>query len=131
MAKNDNDQKVKQIKNAQDRKDFAIAFYNATNNAIEIVKANRGFEISTPEQVQKDIEFWRNWFLEQHMEYREKVTEKIGATYNVTTAIEKLEVTTSKEELRKAWLSLSQDERQDAEIHAKCQELIEKYETIQ
>lgn len=131
MAKNDNDQKVKQIKNAQDRKDFAIAFYNATNNAIEIVKANRGFEISTPEQVQEQIEYWRNWFLEQHLDYRAKVTEKIGANYNVGTAIERLEKATSRDELKKEWLSLSQDERQDPEIAKKCQELVEKYETIQ
>lgn len=131
MAKENNDQKVKQIKNAQDRKDFAIAFYNATNNAIEIVKGERSFEISTPEQIQSQIIKWRDWFLEQHTEYRAKVTEKIGANYNVGTAIEKLENTTNKTDLKKEWLSLSQDERQDPEIAKKCQELVEKYETIQ
>lgn len=127
MAKENNDQKVKQIKNAQDRKDFAIAFYNATNNAIEMVKTS-GFQ--TDVHAKNLIIEWREWFLEQHLEYRANVTEKIGATYNVTTAVEKLEITTNKEDLRKAWLSLSQDERQDPEIHAKCQELIQKYETV-
>lgn len=130
MAKENNDQKVKQIKNAQDRKDFAIAFYNATNNAIEMVKSGVYFTDKSGSPQDRIVE-WREWFLEQHLEYRANVTEKIGATYNVTTAVEKLEITTNKEDLRKAWLSLSQDERQDPEIHAKCQELIQKYETIQ
>ena len=41
MAKQqpNDDAKLKSIRTAQDRKDFAIAFYNATNNAIELVKS--------------------------------------------------------------------------------------------
>jgi hypothetical protein len=127
MAKDNNDLKVKQIKNAQDRKDFAIAFYNATNNAIEMVKHEGVTSVSNEERIIK----WRDWFLEQHLDYRAKVTEKIGANYNVGTAIERLEKATSRDELKKEWLSLSQDERQDPEIAKKCQELVEKYETIQ
>lgn len=128
MAKDNNDQKVKQIKNAQDRKDFAIAFYNATNNAIEMLKTDQP---TSPDDMKRKITEWRDWFLEQHLDYRAKVTEKIGANYNVGTAIERLEKTTSRDELKKEWLSLSQDERQDPEIAKKCQELVEKYETIQ
>lgn len=133
MAKEDKnavDNRTKNIKNAQDRKDYAIAFYNATNNAIEMVKAGGSLDLGK-DIAKHNIVQWRDWFLEQHAEYRAKVTDQIGATYNTGTAIEKMEATNTKEELQKVWISFTQDERQDPEIHAKCQQLIEKYETIQ
>lgn len=130
MAKPNDDTKLKGIKTAQDRKDFAIAFYNATNNSIELVKAVREFEISTPEQVKELITYWRDWFLEQHLEYRAKVTEKIGASYDPKDALDRLKNTKNLKELEEVWRMLSEDERRDEIIHKECQELKDKYETI-
>lgn len=126
-AKNNDDTKLKSIKTAQDRKDFAIAFYNATNNAIEMIKLNHP---KTYEDAQEQIIIWRDWFLEQHLEYRAKVTEKIGASYDPKDAIEKLDNTKDLKELEQVWRMLSEDERRDEIIHKRCQELKEKYETI-
>lgn len=126
MPKPNDESRLKGIKTAQDRKDYSIAFFNATNSAIEIIKVDQP---TSPEDIKSKIMFWREWFLEQHGEYRALVTEKIGAFYNVGTAIQKMESTTTQEELKKVWLSFSQDERQDPEVYAKCMELIKKYET--
>jgi len=140
MAKENDDNRLKSIKNAQDRKDFAIAYFNATNNAIEILKDNLNIDIQKYdgyynqdafEQKKKAIAYWRDWFLEEHLKYRALVTEKIGATYNPKDAIGKLEATTTLEQLETVWLSFTQDERLDTEIAKKCQELKTKYETIQ
>lgn len=130
MAKPNDDTKLKGIKTAQDRKDFAIAFYNATNNAIELVKSTVVFEITKPEEIQKDIEYWRDWFLAQHLEYRAKVTEKIGASYDPKDALDRLKNTKNLKELEEVWRMLSEDERRDEIIHKECQELKDKYETI-
>jgi hypothetical protein len=131
MAEKNDDNRLKGIKNAQDRKDFAIAYFNATNNAIEIAKAEGAInENQLVEHMKEKIVFWRDWFLAEHLKYRALVTEKIGATYNPKNAIEKLEATANVEQLEEVWLSFTQDERLDTEIAKKCQELKTKYETI-
>lgn len=129
MAKQqpNDDAKLKSIRTAQDRKDFAIAFYNATNNAIEMIKVQTA---TSTEDAQNKIIEWREWFLEQHLEYRAKVTEKIGANYDVVTSIQRLEQAKDVNELADIWISLTEDERRDEVINKKCQELKEKYETI-
>lgn len=125
------DAKTRNIKNAQDRKDYSIAFYNATNSAIELVKVAHAIgEQLTPEIVKARIVEWREWFLDEHGKYRATVTDNIGATYNIGTAIDRMTATKTKEELQKVWLGLTQDERQDPEIHAKCMSLISQYETV-
>ena len=131
MNKPNDDTRLKGIKNAQDRKDFAIAYFNATNNAIELVKSMRGFEISTEEQIQKQIATWREWFLVQHLEYRALVTEKIGASYDPKEHVEKLKASKTIEELEKTWNSFTQDVRMDNELRKVCQELKNGYENIQ
>lgn len=125
--KKGDDTRTKSIKTAQDRKDFAIAFYNATNNAIEMVKLQTA---TTTEDAQEKIVKWRDWFLSEHAKYREEVTEKIGAVVQVGTAKDKLKATKNVAELQKAWLTLTQDERQDPDVYRLCQELKEKYESI-
>lgn len=127
MAKPNDDTKLKGIKTAQDRKDFAIAFYNATNNAIEMVKLQTA---TSNEDAQAKIVQWRDWFLEQHLEYRAKVTEKIGASYDPKDALDRLKNTKNLKELEEVWRMLSEDERRDEIIHKECQELKDKYETI-
>jgi len=133
MAKQqpNDDAKLKSIRTAQDRKDFAIAFYNATNNAIELVKSLKEmFPLESDEDIKDQIIHWRDWFLGQHLEYRAKVTEKIGANYDVVTSIQRLEQAKDVNELADIWISLTEDERRDEVINKKCQELKEKYETI-
>lgn len=128
MADKKEDPKLKGIKTAQDRKDFSIAFYNATNNAIELAKVM--FPDMEGVDAKAFIVEWRDSFLEQHLEYRAKVTDKIGASYDVNTALEKLEQAKDVKELQNIWISLTEDERRDKVINKKCQELKEKYETI-
>jgi hypothetical protein len=119
------DLKLEQIKNAQDRKDFAIAYFNATNNAIELLKNEK----VTNEELQDKIIFWRDWFLSEHLKYRKLVTEKIGLPYVAKDTISALETVRDIEELRNKWLSLSEDERHDKEIleayHNKAKTLTE------
>lgn len=134
MAKNNENEKTKIIKNLQDRKDVAIAYFNATNNAIEMVKllSQKADDLNAWHRAtKKEIKYWQKFFLKQHGEYRNSVTEKIGAKLQVGTAIEKLKATKTIEELKSAWVSLTQDERQDPEISEVCKSLKEKYETIQ
>ncbi len=139
------DKRLKGIKSMQDRKDYAIAFYNSTNSAIEMLKMlNKDGELAE-EDMQFVLTTWRDWFLEEHAKYRALVTEKVGVRtsdesrchknprkklYNAGEAIKRLENTTNAEELQQVWKSFSQDERIDKQIHAKCVELKNKYENI-
>lgn len=133
MAKDEKgDLKSRSIKTAQDRKDLSIAFFNATNSAIELMKIDLTTgEVITEEMVKVRISEWRQWFLKEHAEYRESVLEHVGATYSPKSVIEKMEATTNAKELETVWLSLTEDERRDNDIHAKCRELVVKYKTVQ
>lgn len=129
----------KNLKDAQYRKGMSIAFFNATNAAIELYKAT--IEVATKnlslkevsgvmidEKARKFIVDWRDWFLVEHAEYYGKVISNIGANYNSEKSIEKLQNTASLDELRQAWIDLSEDERRDGSIIAKLSELKKKYE---
>ena len=48
------------------RKVFSIAFFNATNAAIEIEKSNPS---GNDDDARKNISKWRDWFLDQHVRY--------------------------------------------------------------
>lgn len=58
------------IKEAQDRKETSIAFFNATNSAIEMVKARGLVDTSDREEVKQEIRLWREWFLKEHDAYK-------------------------------------------------------------
>lgn len=122
-----NDEKI--IKDAQYRKGLSIAFFNATNNATEIVKMiYQEHPQSANEQIIKDISFWRDWLLEEHKTYYATVIANIGANYKAEDSIAKLKKTKTLEELRTAWLQLSEDERRDGDIKKVANELKKKYE---
>lgn len=129
MNKPNEDNRLKGIKNAQDRKDYSIAFFNATNSAIALITPliDRGTDVNA---YKENIIELRDWFLEEHGKYRAIVTDKIGASYDVKDALGKLEATKTKEELEEVWRSFTQDERLDNELRAKCQELKKSYENI-
>jgi chorismate mutase len=100
----------KSIKTAQDRKDYSIAFYNSTNNAIELVKK---LDVKEIDAIKTEITYWRDWFLLEHLQYRKQVTEEIGVIHTQKNAIDLLNKAKDKESLDNVWVSLSADERSD------------------
>jgi len=114
------------LQNAQYRKSLSIAYFNAINAAIELVKK------ITPElndtDVKHEIVNWRNFFLEEHKKYYATVIANIGVNYRADETIAKLKKVESLEGLKNAWLALSEDERRDGEIIKVKNELKEKYE---
>jgi len=116
--------KEQKIKDAQYRKGLSIAFFNATNASIELVK---NLPLSK-EELKKQITEYRDWFLEEHKEYYEKVVAVIGKNYDVDETVKELRTAKTTEELKTLWLRLSQDERQDAVIIVEVNKLKKLYE---
>ena len=116
----------KLIKDAQYRKGLSIAFFNATNAAIEMCK---GLNIHEEETKKKIIEI-RDWLLDEHRSYYANTIAKVGTNYDVNEAVKKLKIVKSKEELHTVWLMFSEDERQDIEISKVAQEMKQKYEKV-
>lgn len=106
------------IKDAQYRKSLSISFFNATNNAAEIVKIMQTMtgEKMTYLEMQQQIIFWRDWLLEQHRDYYATTIASVGGVYKVEDTVKRLKGAQSMEELKQKWLNLSQDERRDPEI---------------
>lgn len=114
----------KLIKDAQYRKGLSIAFFNATNAAIEMCK---GLNIHEEATKKKIVEI-RDWLLEEHRKYYANIIAKVGTNYDASDAIKKLQAIKSITELHTVWLMFSEDERQDAEISKVAQEIKLKYE---
>src|SRR3990167_4304445 len=110
------------LKDAQYRKGLSIAFFNATNAAIEMCKGLNIFEKATKKKI-TDV---RDWLLEEHRNYYAAIIAKVGNNYDVNEAVKKLKAVKSKEELHTVWLMFSEDERQDAEISKVAQEMKSK-----
>jgi len=124
------DEKV--IKDAQYRKGLSIAFFNATNSAITLVAqelANRGDPSVSEEHILTRVNFYRDYFLEQHKNYYASVIANVGQNYKAEDSIAKLKATKTLEELQIAWRLLSADERKDVEIKKVAQDLQKKYKT--
>lgn len=103
----------KVIRDAQYRKGLSIAFFNATNAAIELTKPYK----YTDEEAQKTaIVSIRDWLLEEHRTYYATTIAQIGSAYNTKNAIVKLKAAKTYGELGDAWRFLSEDERRDAEV---------------
>jgi len=113
------------LKDAQYRKGLSIAFFNATNAAVEFAKINGLAGVLDP---RKFIADWRDWFLEEHKNYYATVIANVGQNYKAVDTIAKLNKTTNIEELKVIWLSLSEDERRDGEILKVKATLKKKYE---
>lgn len=110
------------IKDAQYRKGLSIAFFNAVNNATQIVELEKANHWSE-EQIKERISYWRDWLLEEHKDYYSKVIAQVGLPYNSTETIEKLKKAETKEELRLMWLALSADEKHDGDVLKVAKEL--------
>ena len=113
------------IKDAQYRKGLSIAFFNATNAAVEFAKINGLVGIADPK---KFIAEWRDWFLEEHKKYYAEVIAAVGVNYKPEDSIAALKAAKNLEELNTAWRCLSADERKDPAIVKVAQELKKKYE---
>lgn len=124
MAKN-NDDSV--IKNAQYRKGLSIAFFNATNAAIELCKGMNVHEEST---IKKVVEL-RDFFLSEHKNYWATVIEKVGNNYDVAETIKRLKAVKNITELKTVWIALSEDERRDEKVIEVVKQLKKEHETIQ
>lgn len=116
----------KVIKDAQYRKGLSIAFFNATNAAIQLYTTihNDG---CTQYETRQFIKETRDWFLEEYKNYYANVIAQVGTSYNAKESIEKLQATNTKDELNSVWISLSADERKDGDIRKVASELNQKY----
>ena len=124
-------QKDLQIKDAQFRKGLSIAFFNANNSAIALMaefvrkddKPNR-----SAEEIREKLKDWRDWFLDEHREYYATVIANVGANYKADDSVKKLKDCKTLDELKEAWLMLSEDERRDDEIKKVAKEMKQSYE---
>ena len=110
----------KLLKDAQYRKGLSIAFFNATNSAIEMVKAEGDI-------TKEGFIAWRDWFLTEHAKYYAETIAKIGLPYDPQEAIKKLKATSGAEEFENVWLELSEDERRNEDVMKAIKELEDKY----
>ena len=118
------DEKI--LKDAQYRKGLSIAFFNATNAAVEFAKINGLAGVLDPK---KFIAEWRDWFLEEHKTYYATVIANVGVNYKAEDSIAKLKTTKTLDELKSTWLLLSEDERRDGEIKKVANVLKSEYST--
>lgn len=131
------------MKDAQYRKGMGIAWFNATNSAIEMVKMEqamgffsdkisvKGKKAKKAHTIEERIAYWRNHFLEAHKGYYAEVIAKIGAPYKAEDTIARVKKTKDYKELAKLWNSISEDERRDVEIRKAVNELKAIYEKAQ
>lgn len=118
------DNQEKLIKDAQYRKGLSIAFFNATNSAIEMVKMH---ETKSVEEMQERYVFWRDYFIEQHKNYYATVIAGIGQNFKIEDSLDRLKKAKNYDELSNIWLSLSEDERRTDAILKVAKELGIKY----
>ena len=121
----------KVMKDAQYRKGLSIAFFNATNAAIALVSSDerfRGGDITKPvlDQTVDTVRKLRDMLLEDHKIYYATVISKVGANYKPEETIKKLNTAKDKAELKKVWISLSEDDRRDPEIKKAVKVIKEK-----
>lgn len=119
----ENQQHEKLIRDAQYRKGLSIAFFNATNSAISLVGS-----LDFSEENKKKVQEWRDFFIAEHADYYAKVIANVGENFDIKTTLAKLEKAKSYEELKKIFIMLSEDERQNEEVIAKAKEIKQKYE---
>lgn len=115
----------KLIKDAQYRKGLSIAFFNATNAAIELVKDEK---IDSKGDILKLVVEFRDFFLKEHATYYSNVIAKVGVNFKPEETKAKLDKAVSLDSLKFIWQSLSEDERRDKGIIAFTQTLKKTYE---
>lgn len=89
------EQKEKIIKDAQFRKGSSIAYFNATNAAIEILKLK-----NDKENIKENLVEIRDWLIDEYTKYYEEVIAPIGGTYNTKDIIERIQSYKTADELK-------------------------------
>lgn len=117
----------KVMKDAQYRKGLSIAFFNATNAAIELVKDNPKLTTGEYTDILSTVTEMRDFFLKEHQTYYANVIAKVGVNFKPEETKKKLSGAKSIDELKSVWQSLSEDERRDKEIIAFTQNLKKAY----
>ena len=113
------------IKNAQYRKNLSISFFNATNNATQIVELlYKEHPQDNTEVIKKDILEWRDWLLEEHKNYYAKNIANIGGNFNKDETIKKLK--TAKKDRMQRKLSSNEKEEQKKSLISKISHAQEK-----
>lgn len=112
------------LKDAQYRKGLSIAFFNATNAAIALVSER---QIPDRKEALDEVVRTRDFFLEEHKTYYANVIANVGL-FDPKETMVKLQATKTLEELKLAWIRLSEDERQNEEVQKVKKELKDKYE---
>lgn len=115
------------LKDAQFRKGLSIAFFNATNAAVELCKV---LPPDPAESVLQKVVRIRDFFLEEHKTYYATVIAKVGVNYDAAESIKKLKAAKTLQELKTAWLLLSEDERRDDTIAKVAQTIKESHEKV-
>lgn len=120
MSKNDDKNQELIFKDAQYRKGLSIAFFNATNAAIEMMKATSNVTLD-------NFHHWRDLLLDEYNAYYARVIASVGEHYDSKVSIKRLQATKTKPELTAVWMSMSEDERRNPEVRKVAYELREKY----
>lgn len=120
------------LKDAQYRKNFSIAFFNAANVSVEMIKLEgkvyKGKGKSKKLVAHEDrFVYYQDLMLKRYRKYYAEVISATGANYKVDKTIEKILQADTREKLNSVWLGLSQEERQDPAIKKVVKELILKY----
>lgn len=119
----------KLIKDAQYRKGLSIAFFNATNAAIQLVAPH--YEPGKIKEAMDLIATVRDSFLEEHKTYYTNVIAQIGTTFSPQETIAKLKSATNLSALGSIWRSISADERAHPDVVKAKDELKATYEKAQ
>lgn len=123
------DEKV--IKDLQYRKGLSIAYFNSLNSAISLVTIDPVSRGGGQKAILETIAFYQEHFLKNYNTYYSTVISNVGSNYDKKKSLEKLSKVVSREGLKKVWIMLSQDEREDPDIKKVVIELKEKYEKTQ
>ena len=119
----------KAASDGQFKKQMGIAYSNANNAAIELMKAEpKLFGFGIP-QMMGNLKEIRTYMLDDYMEWYNNVISKVGSNFKPEDTIKRLETASSSQELKSIWFSLSEDERLNPEIVKATKKLKEKYET--
>ena len=107
--------KDKSIKTAQWRKDSSINYFNSLNAALTLLSALNTLNDLDAPAMKKFIVEWRDWFIAEHDKYYDANIANIGI-FDRKLSIARINATTTVDELKRVWISMSQDERVDADI---------------
>lgn len=127
----------KLMKNAQFRKAAPMAFLNARNSAIELLKLEGTPKVVKGKKAKKELTLlertkkYTEDFMKEYREFYSNEVASIGGNYKAADSIAKLKKAKNLEELAFTWRSLSADERHDGEIIKVKEDLKKKYEKAQ